>query len=298
MALVESIINSQLSQAQLKASLAQSYSEIAIQAATGTADYRPARVAELDVREPRVFIPTQASGVDVTLFDSIYARIIEDLADRHAQMLDTYFAVDPQMMAAAEEWIRRAIADGGSGINALVEARLWQRDRDRITVEASASTDEAMAQWSAKGYPLPPGAANATLQAIQRKRSADVAAVSRDTAIKAFETEIENVRFAVNAAIDYRTKALGAAGDYIRALASAPDVAARLSTQSADAQARLISAAGSFFSPFISRCQSAVDIETSSSAFCISRAAMRAACSSYSGYRSTVPFQTLPPNKR
>lgn len=247
MALVESIINSALSQAQLKSSLAQSYSEIAIQAATGTSSYTPARVAELDVDEPRVAIPSRVSGVDETLFDSIYQTIINDLADRFRQFMDDYLSIDVELMPEAEAWLKRAIADGGSGVDALVEFQIWQRDRDRITVEAASASDEAVSQWAAKGYPLPPGAANATLQAIQRKRSADIAAVSRDTAINAFKTEIENVRFAITQAIDYRVKALAAAGDYIRALASAPDVASRLSTQAADAQARLISAAASFF---------------------------------------------------
>lgn len=247
MALVETIINNAISQAQLKSNLATSYSELAIQAATGNHTYSPARVAELDVREPNVAIPSRLSGIDETLFDSMYQTIINDLSDRFADFLDRYLSIDPQMMAEAEAWIKRAITQGGSGINAVVEGRIWQRDRDRISAEAASAMDQATAEWASRGYPLPPGAANASLIAIQRKRSADVAAVSRDAAIKAFETEVENVKFAVGMAIDYRTKALNAAGDYIKALAAAPDVASKMSTQSSDAQARLISAAASFF---------------------------------------------------
>lgn len=247
MPMVETIINSAMSQAQLKSNLAASYSELAIQAATGNATYTPARVAELTVNEPRVNIPSRLSGVDITLFDSMYQGIINDLADRFADFLDRYLSIDPQMMAEAEAWIKRAITQGGTGINATVEGRIWQRDRDRISTEAASAMSEANDAWAAKGYPMPPGAVNAAMLAIQRKRSADVAAVSRDAAIKAFETEVENVKFAVGMAIDYRVKALGAAGDYIKALAAAPDVASRMSSQSADAQARLISAAASFF---------------------------------------------------
>lgn len=247
MALVETIINNAMAQAQLKGNLAQSYSEIAIAAATGSASYTPAQVAELNVDEPNVAIPSRLSGVDITLFDSMYQGIVNDLADRFTDFLDNYLSMDAELMPEAEAWLKRAIADGGTGVDAVVEDRIWQRDRDRISTEAAAAADEAVSQWAARGFPMPPGAANATLQAIQRKRSADIAAVSREAAINAFKTEIENVRFAVGMAIDYRVRALAAAGDYIRALAVAPDVASKMSTQSADAQARLISAAASFF---------------------------------------------------
>lgn len=74
-----------------------------------------------------------------------------------------------------------------------------------------------------------------------------MAAVSRDAAIKAFDTEIENVRFAITSAIDYRKSALSAAGDYLRALALGPQLATQLATSASDAQARLISAASGFY---------------------------------------------------
>lgn len=252
MAFVETIINAALAQAEYKSSLAQSYGEIAIAAATGSASYTPAEVGEQSVNEPNVFIPSRASGIDFTVFDSMYHGIIEDLSDRFSGMMTEYFSIDPNLLPEAEAWMKRAIVDGGTGINASVENQIWQRDRDRIGTEASAAMDEAAAQRAAGGYPMPPGAHFATLQAIQRKRSADAAAVSREAAIKAFETETENVKFAITSAIDYRTKALGAAGDYIRALAVAPNIAASMSTQSADAQARLISSAAGFFNARIS----------------------------------------------
>lgn len=247
MALVETIINSAMSQAQLKGNLAQSYSEIAIQAATGSATYTPAQVQEIDVDEPNVAIPFRASGVDENLFESIYQTIINDLADRFRDFMNDYLSIDPELMPEAEAWLKRAIADGGTGVNATVEDRIWQRDRDRINTEAASASDAVFSDVSSRGFPIPAGALQAGLTAVQRKKTAEIAAVSRDTAINAFKTEIENIRFAIGMAIDYRMRALAAAGDYIKALASAPDVAARLSTQAADAQARLISAVAGLF---------------------------------------------------
>jgi len=247
MPVVQTIIDNALLTAQNKANLADAYTGQAIRLATGRASVSADQIRASDPREPNVAIPSRASGIDTAVFESMYGRIINDLANRFARFFTEYFPIRETLMPEVEEWLERAVTEGGTGINAAVERQLWQRDRDRISAEAASASDGALSAWAARGFPLPPGALNANIIAIQRKQSADLAAVSRDAAIKSFDTEIENIRFAVAQAIDYRTKAIAAAGDYIRALAVAPNIASSLSTQSADAQARLISAAASFY---------------------------------------------------
>lgn len=248
MAAVQTIINAALLVAQNKANLADAYTGQAILLANAP---RPpvtvGAISDVNVREPNVNIPSRVSGMDTAVFDSMYGKIINDLSDKFAQFLTRYFPIRATLMPEVEAWLERAITAGGTGINAWVERQIWQRDRDRISAEASSASEEVMSRMAARGFPLPSGALNAGLISVQRKRSAGIAAVSRDAAIKAFETEVENVRFAVEQAIRYRTAAIAAAGDYIKALAVAPNIASSLSTQSADAQAKLISAAASFY---------------------------------------------------
>lgn len=247
MAQVDRIIDNALLTAQNKSQLANSYSEVAIAQADGYALVSAPRINGGDVDEPRVSIPTRADGVDTAVFDTMYAQIIEDLAGRFRTFLADFFPDDSNLMGSVEAWLKRAIDDGGTGINVNVERQIWQRDRDRLSIEAAAASEQAVNQWAARGYPLPPGAAAAAITTIAMRRTEQIAAVSRDAAIKAFETEIENIRFAIAQAIDYRTKAIAAAADYIKALAAAPDIASKMSTQSADAQARLISAVATFY---------------------------------------------------
>jgi hypothetical protein len=261
MSIVDTIISNAMLIAQNKSNFADAYTGVAIQQASGHSIISPGQISGDTPSEPRVAIPTRVSGVDTTLFDSMYGQIIEDLSSRFHGFLTEFFPIRPGLMPAVEEWLERAITQGGTGINSTVERQIWQRDRDRITAEAASAMDEAVGGWAARGYPLPPGAANASVMSIQKKRMSDLAAVSRDAAIKAFETEVENVRFAIAQAIDYRTKAIAAAGDYIRALASAPDIASKMSTQSADAQARLISAAASYYGARIDAAKHATSIE-------------------------------------
>jgi hypothetical protein len=177
----------------------------------------------------------------------MYQQIIEDLAGRFRSFLSEFFPDDEELMPVVEAWLKRAIEQGGTGINVNVERQIWQRDRDRLSVEAATASEQAVSQWAARGYPLPPGAAAAAITTIAMRRTEQVAAASRDAAIKAFETEIENIRFAIAQAIDYRTRAIAAAADYIKALAAAPEIASRMSTQAGDAQAKLISAVAGYY---------------------------------------------------
>ena len=255
MATVDQIINRSIDLGNFKAAQAEAYGGQAVNATLGGYIITPGTIESApDARRPNVNIPRNASGVDTALFDSTYDRIMGDFPDKLADFILEYFPLNPALMNSVENWLQSAI-NGGTGINANVERQIWQRDRERITNEYQAASDEAIGTWASKGYPMPPGAAVANVASLAVKRAQSVAAVSRDAAIKAFETEIETVKFAVAAAIDYRVKAISAAMDYIRALALAPQLATQLATEASGAQARLISAAASFYNADISVAQ-------------------------------------------
>lgn len=250
---VSAIIDRAIELGNEKSELAQQLTEAAITASVGAAYINPV-LPDLTpvVVEPPVTIPTNATGVDFALFDSTYTKIIDELSDKFSTFLTEFFPMDGGLMQSVEQWLGNAIQNGGTGVNATVEAQLWQRDRDRITTESLAASDEAVSTWAARGYPLPPGAANATLQAIAQKRTTDLNNQSRDVMVKAWDKEVENVRFAITTAISYRGQAIAAAGDYIRAMALGPQLATQLATSASDAQARLIGAAGTYYNARIS----------------------------------------------
>lgn len=256
MATAEEIVDRAIALGNEKAEKAEGLIDDAITASFGSSGVAvlptPATPA---VVEPPVNIPSNATGIDQALFNSTYDRIINDFSDKFAAFLVEFFPANAALISACEQWLTNAIASGGSGINAAVETQIWQRARDRITAESLAAQEEAVAAWAARGFPLPPGAAAAQVALLQQKRQVDLADVSRQVAIKAFETEIENVRFAIKTSIDYRVQAVSAAGDYIRALALAPQLATQIATAASDAQARLIGAASSYYNARINVAQ-------------------------------------------
>lgn len=246
-ALVEQIINQALTTASEKADLATQYSESAITASMGFSsssflglNFSPA------VIEPPVNIPTSAAGVDGALYDSAYSQIIADLTGKFAGFFADYFPNECDYLEKAQAQLCDML-DGGTGIPAHVESQIWQRDRGRVLEDVNRARDDILATFASRGFPLPPGAAAHAMRLAEVDANNKIAQQSRDVAIKHVDILIENIKFAVQNALDYRIKGIQAAGDYIKVIALGPEIAMRLATSAAGAQAQLISAASQYY---------------------------------------------------
>jgi hypothetical protein len=180
------------------------------------------------------------------LYDSAKNEITQLLTNAFATFFTVYFPLGAEL-EVARSWIEDAIAVGGSGINQAVEDQLWQRDRDRVLKDAARAEDEQITAWSARGFPLPPGALAHSLLMIQRDSMDKIGESSRAQAAKVFETEIENVRLAVDKAISLRTQAISSASEYIRTLVLGPQVGAQLASTLLDAEAKVAGIATDFY---------------------------------------------------
>ena len=90
------------------------------------------------------------------------------------------------------------------------------------------------------------------IRQIDREASKELSKQSRDIAVKSFDTEVENVRFAVKELLDLRTKALGAALDYIRTLMLGPETAMKLATDLSTLQYELMRALTAMYTAQVS----------------------------------------------
>lgn len=199
------------------------------------------------ITEPTVDIPLEAQGPDLTLFNSYNNAIFDKLVAALAGYITEYFPADAATFAAAEAWLYDEIVNGGSGVNATIEAQVWERDRSRIVGDATRAADEAVAMWAGKRFPIPTGALQYQTMQIQQKMQDELAKSSRETAIKAWEMEKEMVKFAIENALKARQIALTTAGDYIKALASSQNMAYQLVMGKSQAQNGLIQAAAAFY---------------------------------------------------
>lgn len=179
-------------------------------------------------------------------FRSVQGDLIAELKAALIEFAQRWFPPG-QYLEKATAWLERAM-DGGATVNAQVEAALWERDRARLTAEASRATDEALTMWAGRGYALPPGALAHQVLTVRQGLTNALSQQSRDIAIKAHTDELESAKFAVQQAIGLRTAAMSAAVNFIQALASSMSQAIQLTTGKADAIARIASAKAAVFS--------------------------------------------------
>lgn len=204
------------------------------------------------LEEPDVAIPKLAEGASAEMFEQWWTGIVDKLAAMYGGYMDTYFPNDCDYLQHAQEWICDAITKGGSGIKPQVERQIWDRDRSRILAEARRAENELIASYASRGFPMPPGAMQAGLANIQADTRNQIGQASRDRAIQQSIMEAENVRFAIGQAVSLYSTAIGAARDYMAAMAGAAGTPAQLLPSVTDSQSRLISAASGYYQTRIS----------------------------------------------
>lgn len=216
----------------------------AMLAATPVANITADIAGTTAVIEPVVTIPATVSTTDVmSVFDTKYLELVALLSDKFTTFRATYFPNEGTTYTAAEGWLAAALANPDQAIPSAVAAQILADDKARAYAEASATSDAVLATFASRRFPLPPGAAaGAVLQAQQKAQ--DVVA---DSSRKLVMNYVEQMKFAVEKAVNLRAQAMGDAVAYIKALASGPDMASRIVSTGYDAQSKLISSVSQFY---------------------------------------------------
>ena len=196
------------------------------------------------VTAPGVTIPASAEVADVLdVFDSKYLELVALLSDKFTAFRGTYFPNESAAYTQAEAWLSQAIENPEVGLPAAVADQIYGDDQARIISEASRASDAVLATYAGRRFPLPPDVAAANIASIQQKAQDQLAESSRKIAI----LSVDQMKFCIEKALSLRQMAMGAAIDYIKALASGPDMASRMVGVGYDAQSKLISSAADFY---------------------------------------------------
>lgn len=178
-------------------------------------------------------LPPQLTASSLADMEALYGssrdQIEAMITNSFAAFIAQWFP-NPQYYNDAMSWCDNAIVNGGTGINTAVEQALWQRGRDRIMTDSLREQDEVQSTWANRRWPTPVGALRKAMTIIGLEAGRKLGEVNRDIAIKSFEQEIENVKFAVTTVVDQRKVALDAAIEYVRLVVSGPTVAMQLAT--------------------------------------------------------------------
>ncbi len=241
---------------------ASAESQAAITASMGffTPNYNPV-VYNLQAIEPVV---PDVENATLT-YESQRDKLIAMLTNELANYFITYYPLASDAFDEATNWLVNSITLGGTGINPAIESQIWQRGRDRILIDSQRAEAQTLDEFSARGFSLPPGALSARIDTVRHEGMKAIGEFSRDAAIKQADIEIENLRFAVDQAIKSRMSAIAAASDYIRALMSGPDTAAKVASINSDAKARMMGATAELYRARLTRDELAMRIPLTNS---------------------------------
>jgi hypothetical protein len=193
-------------------------------------------------------------------FEAQRDQIIALLSDELAGFFNQYYPLAADAFDEATNWLVNSITVGGTGISPAVEDQIWQRDRDRVIADGARIESQTFNEFASRGFDLPPGAMAARLQEVRFAQLSKTQEHSRDAAIKQAEMEVENLRFAVDAAIKSRMGAMKAAADYIGSLMSGIDAASRVASVNSDAKARMMAATSDLYRARLARDELAMKI--------------------------------------
>lgn len=177
----------------------------------------PANLAFSDPEVAKSYFEMQNEAMN-TLIEEAFKKIVEIVFP------------DMESIRRVFGWCSRAIMNGGTGINVNVESALWERGRARLLRQAERDAATMQEQYARAGWPLPPGAMLHAISNIRQDSRDKLAEQSRDITVKSFETEVENIKFAITTISGLFNQAFQTANDYVRTVMLGPQTAAQLAS--------------------------------------------------------------------
>lgn len=202
-------------------------------------------VATPTIVEPTVDIPSSIAVADIwDEWETRYLELADWLVAQRIAFMSAYFPDEQVVYEAAEGFLQAAMANPDVGLPPAVASQIWGDDQARILSDKTRAQDAVIAQFAGRRFPLPPGAAAAAVAGVEQKAQEALAESSRKVAILSVDLQ----KFNVETIMKLRQVSMSSVVDYIKALASGPDIASKMTNVGYDIQTKLISAASQFLS--------------------------------------------------
>lgn len=190
------------------------------------------------ITEPVVDIPASVSVDDMyDLWETRYLELATWLDGKFTSFRSTYFPDEQNAYEACENALQAAIANPDTYMPPAIAAQIWGDDTARILADSSRAQDAAVAYFAGRRFPLPADVSASAVLQIQRKAQELQAESSRKIAI----LSVDMWKFTVDNLLKLRDIAMKDTVDYVKALASGPDIASKMNNIGYDAQSKLIS---------------------------------------------------------
>lgn len=106
----------------------------------------------------------------------------------------------PELLDEVTTEVARML-QGGSGLPPAVEQLIFDRARDREDVNSMQAIDEVYAEFAERGFTFPSGILQKRLDRVRQQNQDNRHNLNRELTIQVHETEIDNLRFAIQQGI-------------------------------------------------------------------------------------------------
>lgn len=166
--------------------------------------------------EPDVEVPPFATATDDlgneyrTQYSNVLSALQSALDAELLAYMNEFFPDITDCVGDFQDWICDAINPGGTGVNPVIEAALFQRGRDRLSLDQSGEEAELTDGYAANGWNVPSAMLADGINRSRQGLRSKVGELNRDIVIKQYEVEIEMVKFAIDQFRQYYLGALEA----------------------------------------------------------------------------------------
>ncbi|WP_405118741.1 hypothetical protein [Pseudomonas leptonychotis] len=180
-------------------------------------------------------MPQPASLTDLLSPDNSSATL-QFLKSEGEAWLDTYF---PEMQACLrstpEEWLCGILTGQKPfGLSKEVFEAVWHEGRDREYRARNSAVEQLRSEFSARGFPVPPGAMIKAISRIEERASDAIGEVNRAQMTRDAEIKLDLLKFAEEQAIRLKLGIMQSMADFYRQWVELPNKdleASRIRTQ-------------------------------------------------------------------
>lgn len=200
------------------------------------------------VRDLRLILP---SGPDVSAlnvdFDAALQQVKGVVDSVQTSWLMKYF---PASMPNGFDPLMQLIL-AGTIVTPAMQEIMWERAKQQGMRDAARVQDEAVVQWASRGFSLPGGAINTTLNRSNQDLFFANADFAAQQAIKALDMQVDAVKFAAEIGTKLQLGLINGLTELVNAYARLPSAAAEYASAVANARRSAYGAVSEYYRLYI-----------------------------------------------
>lgn len=163
--------------------------------------------------------------------------------------LSDYFpSINDCLQNVPDEWLCNIITNQNPfGLHESVFEAVWHNSRDREERQYRSEDATLRAEYSSRGFSLPPGAMVAAMDKARQRASEAVQEVNRSETIRNEEVKLQLLQFAVAEANRYKLGIMSSLADFYRMWVTIPDKDIERARVRAQAYSSLYAALGNYY---------------------------------------------------